>query len=188
MQARYGVVYRDWPQVNFAAHVPEMELRSLSWGELQGVLHAILQRRVGECLPVMMDSLHMCKGIVEWSPKWRRHGWRTLSEEVGHRNLWEQILWERERVGADLVIRWVPPHWCVEGNAGADQLAKQGRQAHPNNLQPLPKRRRTEPQWGAVGLEDMYSDEGEAQNSGRSGEEASVCPCRPWDVRGQVRG
>ena len=53
---------------------------------------------------VVMDSLCVYKGIVEWSVKWRHHGWRTVSGEVGHRDLWEQILSERERTGADLQI------------------------------------------------------------------------------------
>ena len=32
---------------------------------------------------MMMDSLYLYQGIVEWSP-WRRHGRRTASVEVGH--------------------------------------------------------------------------------------------------------
>ena len=36
------------------------------------------------------------------------------------------------------MIRWVPSRLWVEGNAGADRLAEQGRQAHPNNLRAVP--------------------------------------------------
>ena len=70
-----------------------------------------------------------------------------------------------------------PPTPIVQATprAGADQLAEQGRQAHPNNLRLLPKRRRTEPQWEALGLEEMSLDEEEARDSGQSTEEVSVC-------------
>ena len=77
---------------------------------------------------------------------------------MGHGDLWEQILWERERSGDSLLIRWVPFHLEVEGNVRADQLAELGRESHPNNHQPLPKRPRTEPQREALGLEEMSLD------------------------------
>ena len=51
-------------------------------------------------------------------------------------------MWERERAGDDLHIRWVPSHLGVQGNVGVDQLVEQGRLAHPNNMQQLPKRPR----------------------------------------------
>ena len=47
----------------------------------------------------MLVSLYIYKGIVGWSTKWSRHGWHTSSGEVGHQDLREQILWERERGG-----------------------------------------------------------------------------------------
>ena len=175
MQAGYGVFYGDGSDRNFAACVPVVERQSVGRGELRGVLHALLQRKPGERLVVVLDSLYVYKGIMEWSPKWRRHGWRTSSGEVGHRDLWEQILWERERAGLALQIHWVPSHLGVEGNVGADQLAEQGRQSHPNNFQRLPKRPQAEPQWEALGLEEMCSDPGEAQDSGRSSYQGTMC-------------
>ena len=68
--------------------------------------HALLHRKPGERLVVVLNSLYIYRGIVDWSPKWQRHGWRTSTGEVGHRDLWEQILWERERAGDELQIRW----------------------------------------------------------------------------------
>ena len=80
---------------------------------------------------------------------------------VRHRDLWEQILWERERVGAVFLHpggggqrRGRPPDGT--GSVGAPKY----------NLQSLPKRRRAEPQWEALGLEEMSSEEGEALDSG----------------------
>ena len=122
-----------------------------------------------------MDSLYVYKGIVEWSPKWRRHAWRTSSGEVERWDLWEQILWERGRAGAELEILWVPLQLGVEGNSGADWLAEQGRQAHSNDLSALPKRRRVQPQLEALGLEAMSSESEEALDSGGSSGMASMC-------------
>ena len=104
----------------------------------------MLHRRPGERMVVVMDSEYVVKGIMEWSPKWRRHGWRASGGVVGHKDLWEQILWERERVGEELQIYWVPSHLGVHGNHEADALAEAGRQLHLHNQQPMPKRLRVE--------------------------------------------
>ena len=91
-QAGFGVWFHRGSPRNHLAHVPISERQSVSRGELRGVLHAVLARRPGERLAVVMDSEYVFKGIMEWSPKWRRHGWRASSREVGHRDLWETIL------------------------------------------------------------------------------------------------
>ena len=58
---------------------------------------------------------------------------------VGHRDLWEAILWLRELGGGDVqLLRWVPSHLNDEANT----LASMGRQLHPNNLLPPSKPRR----------------------------------------------
>ena len=33
-------------------------------------------RRVGERMVVVLDYEYVFKGITEWSPKWKHHGWR----------------------------------------------------------------------------------------------------------------
>ena len=40
--------------------------------------------RAGERLVVVLDSEYVCKGVTEWSIKWRRHGWRSRGREIGH--------------------------------------------------------------------------------------------------------
>ena len=50
-----------------------------------------------------MDSEYVYKGIVEWLGKWRCRVWQFSTGEVGHRDLWLQILWLLE-VGEDLVL------------------------------------------------------------------------------------
>ena len=55
-------------------------------------------------LVVVFDSENVFKGALEWSEKWRRHHWHIASGEVGHRDLWEQIVWYQERAGAEVGI------------------------------------------------------------------------------------
>ena len=74
------------------------------------------------------------------SAKWRR--WCTSTGEVGHKDLWEPILWLWEQAGALVQLHWVPSHFNMQGNKGADALARVGGKGHPNN--PLSKRRREE--------------------------------------------
>ena len=75
MQGGYGVWFAANSPRNHAAHIPESERKSVSRGELRGGLHAILHRRLGEYMVVVMDSEYVFKGIMEWSPKWQQHGW-----------------------------------------------------------------------------------------------------------------
>ena len=156
MQAGYGVWYGEGHAHNYAAHVSAHERQqvSVSRGELRGVLHAMLARASDEQLVVVLDSDYVFKGITQWSDKWRRHGWRTSSGEVGHRDLWEQILWLPGEAGDLLQVRWMPSHLGVKGNEGADVLAERGRGLHPNNLLPLSKRPGVE-ELEQFGLEPM---------------------------------
>ena len=157
-QAGFGVWFHRGSPRNHSAHVPINERQSVSRGELRGVQHAILARHSGERLAVVMDSQCVFKGIMEWSPKWCRHAWRTSSREVWHRDLWETILWERERAGDELQIHWIPSHLGVLGNDEADALAEAGRMSHPNNDRPMAKRPWVEPMWEDLGLEEMSSE------------------------------
>ena len=103
-------------------------------------------------------------------------GWGGLgaSGAVGHRDLWEQILWERERAGECVQLRWIPSHLGLPGNHGA-ALAETGRQQHHNNDSALPKRRRLR-EWEESGLVEMSSEEersGSDVDSGNSWDEGS---------------
>ena len=159
-QVGYGVWYARGSSRNCAAHVPVGEQQSVRRGELRRVVHALLHRSRGERLVVVLDSQYVYRGIVEWSVKWRQHWWRTTSGEVGHGDLWETILWERERAGEQVQLRWIPSHLGIKGNEEADALAKAGRCLHPHNEELSPERPRVEPQWEALGLEEMASGGG----------------------------
>ena len=47
-----------------------------------------------------MHSEYVYKGKLEW----RRQGWRCSTGEVGHCDLWEQILWLREAQGGQSTV------------------------------------------------------------------------------------
>ena len=98
------------------------------------MLRAFNSHTEGERMVVVLDSEYVFRGITVWSDKWRRHGWKMSSGEVGYRDLWELILCLRESAGGLLHLRWVPSHLNVEGNEAADELAGQGREQHPKDL------------------------------------------------------
>ena len=144
-------------------------------------LHALLNRRVGERLLVVMDSEYIFKGITDWSVKWRRHSWRTASGEVGHRDLWEQILLERERAGESVQLRWIPSHLGVPGNQGADALAEAGRQQHPNNGSALQKREEMSSTGERSGSEvDSGASSSDPTSGDDSGTETSTGDSDSW--------
>ena len=149
MQVGYGIWFGDAHSRNHRSHVPAHERQSVNRGELRGVLWALMARTSWEQSVIVLDSEYVFKGITQWSYKWRRHGWRNSSGEVGHRDLWEQILWLRESAGTMVQFWWVPLHLKVPRNDGTDELAMQGRLLHPNNLLPLSKR------WEELGLVPM---------------------------------
>ena len=97
-----GVRYGDGSDGFSHSSVLAHQRQSVSSGKLQGVLQGLLQRQSGERLVVVMDSAYVYKGVVGWSAKWQRHRWRCSMGEVGHRDLWERILWLREAVGGGL--------------------------------------------------------------------------------------
>ena len=84
-------------------------------------------------LVVVLDSTYVCKGIVERLLRWRHHGWRNSSREVGHRDLWGQSCWLRGQAGDWVQINWLPSHLGVEGNEGVDELAQLDCLRRPNN-------------------------------------------------------
>ena len=67
--------FEDASPRNYSAPVPPHERQSVSRAELMGVLQALQLRRPGGRMVVVLDSEYVYKGITDWSPKWRRHGW-----------------------------------------------------------------------------------------------------------------
>ena len=108
---------------------------------------------------VVLDSEYLYTGIIEWSPIWKRHGWRVKNKGLGHRDQWEAIWQLRQDAGPLGKFIWTPSHLNVQGNDNADEFVEQGRLQHPNDK----KRRSEEPPeaqrvWTQVRLHPMRWD------------------------------
>ena len=85
MQVGSGVWFGDKHPRNFQACILAHLRQSISQGEVQGMLPALLARAEGEQMVVVLDNEYVFNGITKWSTKWRRHGWRNSSGEMGSR-------------------------------------------------------------------------------------------------------
>ena len=127
--------------------MPTAEHQSVSWAELQGVLHELQHRRGAKHIIIILDSEYVYKGITELSIKWARHGGRARDREIGHTDLWRDI-WElRKAAGSQVKLIWTPSRSNVRGYDEADALAEEGRERHPHNK----RRRPQELAWVALG-------------------------------------
>ncbi|KAI0659856.1 hypothetical protein C8Q70DRAFT_981825 [Cubamyces menziesii] len=73
-------------------------------------------------LHIVSDSKYVVNGLTKWLSKWEREGWIGVSNA---RLLQELVALLRTR-SATTTLRWVKGHAGVEGNEGADVLAKEG--------------------------------------------------------------
>ncbi|CAG2179571.1 unnamed protein product, partial [Oppiella nova] len=74
---------------------------------------------------IKTDSKFMMQAVNEWSPKWRRNGWKT---STGADVINKEDFLELERVSQGMDVQWtkVRAHSGVAGNERADQLAVMG--------------------------------------------------------------
>lgn len=74
---------------------------------------------------VYLDSAYVQKGITEWVPGWVKRGWvNSKREPVANRDLWQQLIAERDRF-EDIRFLKVKGHANNEGNNIADALVNQ---------------------------------------------------------------
>ena len=91
--------------------------------ELTAALEALRSLNQHCMVDLYTDSEYLHRGITEWLPRWRAHGWRRKGGELANVDLWQ---------GLDAVLRahQVTWHW-VRGHAGhaenerVDRLARQ---------------------------------------------------------------
>ena len=95
------------------------EHQSISRGERHGVQQALLNRLPTEQMVVVLDSECVFKGVLERSTRCHRHASKNSSEEVDHKDLWEQILWLREGAG-DVQVKGC--HSILTGRAMRHQM------------------------------------------------------------------
>jgi len=72
------------------------------------------------------DSQYLRRGITEWLPRWRAHGWRRANgQPVRNQDLWQDLAQVME--GHQVDWRWVKGHTGHRHNERADRLAAQAR-------------------------------------------------------------
>lgn len=91
--------------------------------EMQAVLEALRIVPDRTVVDVYSDSKSVVNGLTFWVDGWKKSGWTTKAgTPVKHRELWESLARERERV--NLKMRWVQGHAGNENNERADELAQ----------------------------------------------------------------
>ncbi|XP_033333264.2 ribonuclease H1-like isoform X2 [Megalopta genalis] len=93
--------------------------------EIQAVTMAAKKaKEVGvEKLKIITDSKFLIQCITEWMPKWKKNGWKTVSDNPVTN---KDELIEMEKALSSLKIAWehVNGHSGIHGNVMADKLAK----------------------------------------------------------------
>ena len=84
----------------------------------------------GQALRVVTDSRYVYDGILKHLRRWRLQGRPFLNSD-----LWLQLQAEVDARVAPTLWRHVSSHIGVAGNEWADELANQGRLAHPQRRQ-----------------------------------------------------
>jgi ribonuclease HI len=68
------------------------------------------------------DSQYLHKGISEWLPKWKKHGWKKADKkQVKNADLWADL--DRETTRHHVTWHWVKGHSGHRENELADSIA-----------------------------------------------------------------
>jgi len=77
---------------------------------------------------VYTDSAYCKNGILSWSEKWQRNGWRnSKGEEVKNRDLWEDLvnlINAAKDAGRVMDFKWVKAHGKCADNNKVDRMAR----------------------------------------------------------------
>ena len=97
--------------------------------ELMAAIEALkaLNRRCDVTL--YTDSTYVKQGIQSWITSWKRKSWRTAANKpVKNKDLWQAL--DEAREHHEVTWRWVKGHAGHPGNERADELAREGLEAH----------------------------------------------------------
>lgn len=96
-------------------------------GAAAGLTYVLsLPELTGSRVRLRADSEYVLKGLRDWSPGWKRNGWRTASgDPVKNRDLWERLdaLKTRVEAVATLELEHVRGHSGDPENEAADRAA-----------------------------------------------------------------
>ena len=134
-KAGFGGYYGDADPRNFSVPLLATEAQTNNRGELRAIEHVLKSANTsGSTNPLVIhsDSAYGLKGIMEYTPRWKKNGWKTTGKKaVEHKDLFtsiaEEIAEYEARVGSGSVtLRHVKGHSNVYGNEMADRLAVKG--------------------------------------------------------------
>jgi ribonuclease HI len=93
--------------------------------ELMAAIQALEALKKPCSVLLYSDSSYVIKGISEWMPNWKKHGWQTSSKKsVKNVDLWQRL--DIARNQHDIEWKWVKGHSGNKGNERADALANLG--------------------------------------------------------------
>ena len=127
--AGYGVWFGPLDLLNMAQPL-EGEVKTVNRAELSACMAALVPR--GQALRIVTDSRYVYDGILKHLRRWRLQGRPFLNSD-----LWLLLQAEVDARVAPTLWRHVYRHIGVAGNELADELANQGRVAHPRRRQLL---------------------------------------------------
>ena len=123
--AGYGVWFGPLDPRNMAQPL-EGEVQTVNRAELSACIAALRVVPRGQALRVVTDSKYVYDGILKHLRRWRLQGRPFVNSD-----LWLQLQLEVDARTAPTLWRHVYSHIGVAGNERADELANQGRLAHP---------------------------------------------------------
>ena len=127
--AGYGVWFGPLDPHNMAQPL-EGEVQTVNRAELSACIAALRVVPRGQALRVVTDSKYVYDGILKHLRRWRLQGRPFVNSD-----LWLQLQAEVDARTAPTLWRHVYSHFGVAGNERADELANQGRLAHPRRRQ-----------------------------------------------------
>ena len=121
-----GVWVPSDPTRNLSVPLPG-PVQSNNRAELFAVILALRIFQPNFPLAIFSDSQYVVKGVNDFLPRWKLTSFRNVSNS----DLWITLENEWSKRQSHCIITWVPSHQGIEGNEGADKLANEGREKHP---------------------------------------------------------
>ena len=118
ISSNFAVCHGDSATTNNAMEITAVIIaleKCLAAGRLEVTIHT--------------DSTYVKQGIQSWITSWKRKSWRTAANKpVKNKDLWQAL--DEAREHHEVTWRWVKGHAGHPGNERADELAREGLEAH----------------------------------------------------------
>jgi ribonuclease HI len=119
--------------LRYGAHEKELKggeaLTTNNRMELTAAIAALESLKRPCAVSLHTDSQYLRGGVTGWIDGWKRNGWRTADKKpVKNEDLWRRLDAAAERHEVDWL--WVRGHAGDEHNERADELAREGMNAH----------------------------------------------------------